>query len=366
MKFGSVCSGVEAASVAWEPLSWKAQFFSEIEKFPSAVLAHHYPDVPNYGDMTKFKEWNANTIDLLVGGTPCQSFSKAGLRKGLDDPRGNLMLTYLAMAEQLKPKWLIWENVPGVLSSNGGKDFGTFLSALGQIGYGFSYRVLDAQYFGVAQRRRRVFVVGHLGNWKRAAEVLFEPESVSGHPAPSREAKKETSSYTSSSFKGNYGETRYLADTLTVGANQYSGFIGEPVLDTTTYRSRDFGSYIEDDIASTICARDYKMFTDLVSFSSNMSEPDCQVDGTTPTLKLGGSGGANPPAVAFAQNQVRRLTPRETERLQGFPDDYTQIPWRNKLAEYCPSGPRYKAMGNSMAVPVMRWIGERIQKQDNQ
>ena len=401
MRFGSVCSGVEAASVAWKPLGWKAQFFSEIEKFPSAVLNHHYPDVPNYGDMTKFKEWNADTIDLLVGGTPCQSFSVAGLRKGLEDPRGNLMLTYLSMAEQLKPKWLVWENVPGVLSSNGGKDFGTFLSALGQIGYGFSWRILDAQYFGVPQRRRRLFVVGHLGNWKRAAEVLFEPESVSGHPAPSREAGKETSSYTSSSFKGNYGETRYLADTLTVGANQYSGFIGEPVLDTTTYRSRSFGSYIEDDIASTICARDYKMFTDLVSFSSNMSEPDCQVDGTTPTIKVSGSG--VPPAVAWSimpmnsgkdykaritdvsqplmaggpvggnqggdfiqQSAVRRLTPTECERLQGFPDNYTEIPWRNKPAEDCPVGPRYKAMGNSMAVPVMRWIGERIQKQDNQ
>tara|TARA_R110001592_G_scaffold334037_1_gene618197 strand:- start:50 stop:1255 length:1206 start_codon:yes stop_codon:yes gene_type:complete len=401
MRFGSVCSGVEAASVAWKPLGWKAQFFSEIEKFPSAVLNHHYPDVPNYGDMTKFKEWNADTIDLLVGGTPCQSFSVAGLRKGLEDPRGNLMLTYLSMAEQLKPKWLVWENVPGVLSSNGGKDFGTFLSALGQIGYGFSWRILDAQYFGVPQRRRRLFVVGHLGNWKRAAEVLFEPESVSGHPAPSREAGKETSSYTSSSFKGNYGETRYLADTLTVGANQYSGFIGEPVLDTTTYRSRSFGSYIEDDIASTICARDYKMFTDLVSFSSNMSNPDCQVDGTTPTIKVSGSG--VPPAVAWSimpmnsgkdykaritdvsqplmaggpvggnqggdfiqQSAVRRLTPTECERLQGFPDNYTEIPWRNKPAEDCPVGPRYKAMGNSMAVPVMRWIGERIQKQDNQ
>jgi len=363
MKFGSVCSGVEAASVAWEPLGWKAQFFSEIEKFPSAVLNHHYPDVPNYGDMTKFKEWNANTIDLLVGGTPCQSFSIAGLRKGLEDPRGNLMLTYLAMAEQLKPKWLVWENVPGVLSSNGGKDFGTFLSALGQIGYGFSWRILDAQYFGVPQRRRRLFVIGYLGNWKRAAEVLFESESLSGHPAPSREARKETPSCTSSSFKGNDGEPKYLADTLTVGANQYSGFIGEPVLDASTYRSRDFGSYIEDDIASTIKARDYKGATDLVSFSSNMSHPDCQVDGTTPTI---GPVGGNQGGDFIQQSAVRRLTPTECERLQGFPDNYTEIPWRNKPAEDCPVGPRYKAMGNSMAVPVMRWIGERIQKQDNQ
>jgi len=276
MKYGSVCSGVEAATVAWHPIGWAPQWFSEIEKFPSEVLQHHYPDVPNFGDMTKFKEWSDDPIDLLVGGTPCQSFSVAGLRKGLDDPRGNLMLTYVAIAARYKPRWLVWENVPGVLSSNKGRDFGTLLAALGKIGYGFAYRICDAQYFGVAQRRRRVFVVGYLGDWRRAAAVLFERESMSGHPAPSREAWER------------------IADTITVGANQYSGFIGEPV-DTVYSRS------------------------------------------------------------------IRRLTPIECERLQGFPDNYTQIPWRNKAPENCPDGPRYKAMGNSMAVPVMRWIGEKIQ-----
>jgi DNA (cytosine-5)-methyltransferase 1 len=296
IKYGSVCSGVEAATAAWHDLGWKPQWFSEIEKFPSAVLAHHYPDVPNFGDMTQYKDWptNEHPIDLLVGGTPCQSFSVAGLRKGLEDPRGNLMLTYLAMAEQLKPMWLFWENVPGVLSSNGGKDFGTFLSALGQLGYGFAYRVLDAQYFNVAQRRKRVFVVGHLGDWKRAAAVLFEPESVSGHPAPSRE-KIESAAR---------------------------------AIGVCTARMRGFGDYACDGSASALKARDYKDATDLVSFGS----------------------------------KVRRLTPTECERLQGFPDNFTQIPWRNKAAENCPDGPRYKAMGNSMAVPVMRWIGERIKK----
>ncbi len=144
MKYGSVCSGVEAATVAWHPLGWQAQWFSEIEKFPSAVLQHHYPDTPNHGDMTSFKEWPNDPINILVGGTPCQSFSVAGLRKGLSDPRGNLMLTYLAIAAQYQPKWLVWENVPGVLSSNRGRDFGTFLGALGKLGYGFAYRVLDA------------------------------------------------------------------------------------------------------------------------------------------------------------------------------------------------------------------------------
>ena len=188
MRFGSVCSGIEAASQAWIPLGWEPAFFSEIEPFPCAVLAHHHPDVPNLGDMTKYQEWPDHAIDLLVGGTPCQSFSVAGLRKGLADPRGNLMLTFGALAARYRPTWLVWENVPGVLSSNGGRDFGTFLGMLGELGYGFAYRVLDAQYFGVAQRRRRVFVVGYLGDWRRAAAVLFERHSLSGHPAPRREA----------------------------------------------------------------------------------------------------------------------------------------------------------------------------------
>ena len=193
MKFLSVCSGIEAASVAWHPLGWKAVAYSEIEPFPCSVLAHHYPDTPNWGDMTKYKDWPDVSIDLLCGGTPCQSFSVAGLRKGLDDPRGNLMLTFGAIAAKYRPKWLVWENVPGVLSSNGGRDFGSFLGLLGELGYGFAYRVLDAQYFGVPQRRRRVFVVGCFGDWQSAAAVLFERHSLSGHPAPSRQARESTS-----------------------------------------------------------------------------------------------------------------------------------------------------------------------------
>ena len=174
MNYLSVCSGIEAATVAWHGLGWNPVGFGEIEKFPSEVLAHHYPDVPNFGDMTKFKEWNINgTVGLLVGGTPCQSFSVAGLRKGLEDPRGNLALTYCGILDHFRPKWFVWENVPGVLSSGKGRDFGSFLGALVELGYGFSYRVLDAQYFGVAQRRRRVFVVGHLGDWRPTAKVLF-------------------------------------------------------------------------------------------------------------------------------------------------------------------------------------------------
>ena len=206
MRYLSVCSGIEAATVAWDQLGWAPVAFSEIEKFPAQVLAHHYPDVPNWGDMTKFKEWPDAAIDVLVGGTPCQSFSVAGLRKGLADPRGNLMLTYLAIAARYKPRWLVWENVPGVLSSNGGHDFAALLRGMGECGYGVAYRVLDAQYFGVAQRRRRVFVVGCLGDWRSAAAVLFEQHSLQGHPAPSREARKDVAGTISKcSFDGGAG-----------------------------------------------------------------------------------------------------------------------------------------------------------------
>jgi DNA (cytosine-5)-methyltransferase 1 len=193
MRFGSVCSGIEAASVAWHPMGWRASFLSEIEPFPCSALKHHYPEVPLHGDFTTIKKDQYDAIDVLVGGTPCQSFSVAGLRKGLDDPRGNLMLGYLALADKYRPDWLVWENVPGVLSSNGGRDFGTFLGGLGQLGYGFAYRVLDAQHFGVPQRRRRVFVVGCLGDWRRAAAVLFERHSLQGNPAPRRQAGQDAS-----------------------------------------------------------------------------------------------------------------------------------------------------------------------------
>jgi len=187
MNYLSVCSGIEAATVAWHPLGWNPVAFSEIERFPSNVLAHHYPQTPNLGDMNEFKKWPDTKFDVLVGGTPCQSFSVAGLRQGLDDPRGNLALTFCAILSRYSPTWFVWENVPGVLSSERGRDFGSLIGAMVKLGYGIAYRVLDAQYFGVPQRRRRVFVVGYLGDWRRAAQVLFEPESLLRNPAPSRE-----------------------------------------------------------------------------------------------------------------------------------------------------------------------------------
>lgn len=320
MKYLSVCSGIEAATCAWHPLGWRPFAFAEIEKFPSAVLANHYPNVPNLGDITRFKEWPDATIDVLAGGTPRQSFSVAGLRKGMDDPRGNLMLTFGAIAAKYRPDWLVWENVPGVLSSNGGRDFGAFLWMLGELGYGFAYRVLDAQYFGVAQRRRRVFVVGNLRDWRRAAAVLFERYSLSGHPPPRRR----------------FGAPGYT--------NPAAG---------VPFDMLGFGQYGSGETASSLKARDYKDATDLVVCAD--VAPTLTSSGDANSGHLGLSG-----LVATTRNRVRRLTPRECERLQGFPDDYTQIPYRNKPADRCPDGPRYKALGNSMAVPVMRWIGERI------
>ena len=415
MRYGSVCSGIEAASVAWKPINWKANWFSEIENFPSAVLAHHYPDVPNYGDMTKFKEWpDDRSIDLLVGGTPCQSFSVAGLRKGLDDPRGNLMLTYLAIAARYRPQWLVWENVPGVLSSNGGRDFGTFLWALGELGYGFAYRTLDAQYFGVSQRRRRVFVVRYLGDWKRAGAVLFERHSLSGNTAPRREKREkaakcptsrvgqaydaETEQFITdnkwpadiaSTLNASFGDKQGLEDqhinsgaSLFVPAHEKVGRLtasyGMGGVDIETkpvvfgaQNSANQGLSASTEVSPT---RDTSK-TPALSYNevrpiNSMTMLGRPSDEANPRMGSGIGNVGDPQNTlsaahhhAVQQNmKVRRLTPLECNRLQGFPDDYTRIPYRNKNAEQCPDSPRYKAIGNSMAVPVMRWIGERIEK----
>lgn len=310
MRYLSVCSGIEAATVAWHPLGWTPAAFSEIEKFPAQVLAHHYPDTPNLGDMTKFQEWPDANIDVLVGGTPCQSFSVAGLRRGMDDPRGNLALTYMAIADRYRPEWLVWENVPGVLSSNGGRDFGAILGALGELGYGFGYRVLDAQYYGVPQQRRRVFVIANNRGWQRAAAVLFERHSLRWDPPPSR------------------GETPVVAALTargvgTCGADDNQAQAGHLI-------TCGGGNSSEIDVSPCLTSHGIRLDFDTEAF-------------------VVGRG-------VF----VRRLMPVECERLQGFPDGYTAIPWRGKPASDCPDGPRYRALGNSMAVPVMRWIGERI------
>ena len=438
MKYLSVCSGVEAASVAWHEMGWSPVAFSEIEPFPSAVLAHHYPNVPNLGDMTKFNEWKLNEpIDLLVGGTPCQSFSVAGLRKGLEDPRGNLMLTYIAILDKFKPKWCIWENVPGVLSSNGGRDFGAFLGALAELGYGFAYRVLDAQHFGVPQRRRRVFVVGCLGDGVSASKVLFEPESMLGNTPKSRSSRQTVARGSESrSPNGDTTIGTLLArDYKGVGNQDLTdgrGLVLEPIVyethpndsrvkemgnvcQTVTSRWGTGGGNVPIALAENTIGRQPMNGGNGTGFTENgpmytlnatgvhgvaygfeagiakrEGNPNRFSEELSPTLRAnmgdnqasvahtfkirggGGDGGkgylgsdektftisTTQDQQLFANMAVRRLTPIECERLQGFPDDYTNIPWRKKPES--PDGPRYKAMGNSMAVPCMKWIGQRI------
>ncbi len=411
MKFLSVCSGIEAASVAWNPLGWEAEAFSEIEPFPCQVLKHHYPNVPNLGDMTKFKEWNLGPIDLFCGGTPCQSFSVAGLRKGLDDPRGNLMLTYLAIADKFRPRWLVWENVPGVLSSNGGLDFGAFLGGLGQLGYGFAYRVLDAQYFGVAQRRKRVFVVGYLGDWRPAAAVLFERDSLCGNPAPSRKKGQETSQCLTTGSSQRYdaeSETMIpvgVPDVMATLLSSTAGIsrTGNAVTEHETYIPMAQPTIVhgtQDPCVSDIAFAQGRnnggenVLVQPIALAENTigrkPENGGNGDGFTDggpmyTLNATGVHGVAQPigtdlyngsltgevaatltrrsdgtgsGPSLLQNMaVRRLTPVECERLQGFPDNYTDIKPKGKPT---PDGPRYKALGNSWAVPVVNWIGKRI------
>ena len=412
MRYLSVCSGIEAASVAWHPLGWTPIGFSEIEPFPSAVLAHHYPKVKNYGDMSKFRDWSirAGDIDLLVGGTPCQSFSIAGLRQGLKDPRGNLMLTFLAIAEHLKPKWIVWENVPGVLSSNGGKDFGSFLGGLGELGYGFAYRILDAQWCrthghprAVPQRRRRVFVVGCLGDHIGPAKVLFEQESMLRYSATRGSSRQGTSADVAGclrsggdggvpSSRGEHlvfdeskpmycGSDINASDTVTSKWQKQSGgpagsecglFVLQPVtailFENHPNDSRISGCNMVDvakclDTSNPCPSKNQGGIAVAVAVDLY----NCAFTGKiAATIGTHGSdvSTTGPTVMVAPTMQVRRLTPTECERLQGFPDGWTAIPWKKKSADDCPDGPRYKALGNSMAVNCMEWLGERIQKFD--
>lgn len=349
MRYLSVCSGIEAATVAWHPLGWEAAAFSEIEAFPRAVLAHHYPDTPLHGDFTTIGADDYGPIDLLVGGTPCQSFSIAGLRGGLADERGNLALEYLRLADRKRPRWLVWENVPGVLSSEGGRDFGTFLGALGELGYGFAYRVLDAQHFGVPQRRRRVFVVGYLGDWRRPAAVLFERHSLSGHPTPRRQAGQGTAGRTAPCLNAAFGSKLGL-DNQHIDSG--AGLFIAHSLRVEGFDASEDGTGRGTPLVPCFAANDY----------STGAYEEVEIAGplTTGTDPAGGENQS-----ARLTSAVRRLTPEECEKLQGFSPGYTRIPWRGKSADLCPDGPRYKALGNSFAVPVVRWLGQRIQLVDS-
>jgi DNA (cytosine-5)-methyltransferase 1 len=554
MKFGSVCSGIEAASVAWNPLGWEAAWLSEIEPFPSAVLKHHYPDVPNLGDMTALPDrilsGEVEAPDLFCGGTPCQAFSVAGLRNSLDDARGNLSLTFVGIANAIdhvrsvrgdSPAIIFWENVPGVLSTKDNA-FGCFLGALageddpivppgekwtnaGCV-YGpqrtVAWRVLDAQYFGVAQRRRRVFVVASARDDFNPTEVLFEFNGVRRDTAPSREkGERIAPCVTNGPPFSRTGNERVEAEAMVIGAldtecggtkMNHQTIASGHIFPVKSFYESSLAQYREDNVSGTIKAsggvagggsetflaqptyaiqgsmigrndnagpqrdgiNEEVCFTQntidrhavaqpiafepgklkrlgygdaepglspalraqagdnqlavaqpLVLMDQGGSVMNVQTDGTVGTLRrethghepivfhptqdpitstngtthglgCGSNDGQASIAVAFGfdaynhtiQGQVnqplrvssapgqvdavggivqgmavRRLTPIECERLQGFPDKYTEIPWRKKLADQCPDGPRYKALGNSWAVPVVHWIGKRIQAQ---
>lgn len=470
MRYISLFSGIEAATVAWEPLGLEPVAFSEIDAFPSEVLAHHFPEVPNLGDITKI-DWSncRGAVDIVVGGSPCQSFSVAGKREGLSGESG-LMFEYIRAVRELRPRYFVWENVPGALSSEGGAAFGQLLREMDDLGYGLAWRVLDAQFFGVAQRRRRVFLVGCLGDARRAAEILFERESLCWDYPSSRDKRQALTGAAGSGAgggcesnqgagAGNIGFEDEQSPTCTADwynpavSTMHQNQSGEAICIQGSMIGRSDengpqGSGIEDDGASFtlnctdrhgvlafaqntrdevrivgdgtisgalaanpgmkqttyICMADdtsNAAIDDGVSYTPNtmdvpavlafdttqITSPTngnnpqfgdpchplcasahvptiCMADDTAKaaidvdlsgTFKCGGK----PPSVTNGHT-IRRLMPVECERLQGFPDNWTRIPYKGKPTDECPDAPRYKALGNSMAVPVMRWIGERI------
>lgn len=451
MRYLSLFSGIEAASVAWHSLGWKCVGVSEIEAFPCAVLEHHYPGVPNFGDVTKITEKDIaelGQIDVIVFGSPCQDLSLAGKRKGFIDDcgtatRSGLFFTAMQIVEWAKKhcglRFALWENVLGAFSSNKGADFAEVVGHLAGIDYveippkGWGsegcavgkegmveWSTLDAQWFGVAQRRRRVFALADFGDWSNRPPLLLEPESMRGDTAPSRKTGQETTVATTVGT----GESRPCS------RNAESGFVlkeliafnsnaqpdemrfDEHVSATLTcsqnaavaFSAKDYGGDATENLSPTLrsgnshCSNQNSGNWMAVAYSTKLhntasnqagkfyeeytvgldrSSPTPAViaafkggqgssaggigydEHTSPTLTSADSGSNRVPAL-LAEMQVRRLTPVECERLQGFPDNYTAIPWRGKPADMCPDGPRYKAIGNSMAVPVMRWIGKQL------
>ena len=380
MTYLSVCSGIEAVSVAWEPLGFTPVGFAEIEPFPCELLKQKYPAVKNYGDITQYEKWNIGQFDILVGGTPCQSFSIAGKRGGTADDRGALMYAYLGIVETYRPRWIIWENVPGVLSSNSGYDFASFLTGLEKCGYGWAYRVLDAQYFGVPQRRRRVFVVGHIDNrTDLAAKVLFEPESMRRDFKTSSKMQQNTSAEAGSGIKsilylthpqkGDYTESNGIAGTVTAAYGEGGGHVPfllehkSPVEKNIDYFRRGGNhKYHRDEKSSTLRSAASPDCFDLVLASGNNTTGTLLAQCGKHLWQNNQEAFTGDFFVTNERHHIRRLTPVECERLQGFPDNWTQIEWRGKAKEQCPDSHRYKAIGNSMAVPVMRWIGDRIKR----
>lgn len=401
MRYISLFSGIEAASVAWGPLGWEPVAFSEIEPFCCDLLAQRFPDVPNLGDVSGV-DWTKyeGMVDVVIGGSPCQAFSIAGQRKGLLDERGLLMLEYVRAVREVRPRWVLWENVPGVLSQDRGRAFGTLIGELADLGYSLAWRVLDAQFYGVAQRRRRVFLVGHpLPGC--AAAVLFDPESLRWDPATSREKREalaESAGRGAAQGGGALGLTQYgeeCAGTLTARHSSPCADRGQNVVVVQASNG--------EDVVGALCARDHKGVGSeyvgegkVLCMASGQANAEITEDGSAPTLTTlheppimlkvrcgnghwikadgsvgtAGGGALTSEDLAFtlatSQDQtmfqpdeggwvVRRLMPVECERLQGFPDGWTDLGGT-------PDAPRYKALGNSMATPVIRWLGENVER----
>lgn len=406
MRFLSVCSGIEAASVAWTPLGWQAVAFSEIEPFPCAVLAHYYPDVPNLGDMTLLPDLiragQVEAPDILCGGTPCQAFSVAGLRKSLDDARGNLSLTFCEIADAIDhvrgmrgqpPSIIFWENVPGVLSTKDNA-FRCFLAGLagedeplqppggkwanaGAV-YGparaIAWRVLDAQYFGLAQRRRRVFVVASARDGFDPAAVLFEFQGVRRDTPPRREARQTAPTSPARSSGGGGLGTDFDCDGGLIHVDPIARCVTAGEAKRQDWETCNFIAFhpTQDPISSTDgsthalgCGSTGGQASVAVAVALRGREGGATAelgDEVQNCLRASGGGGDKPHVLTAMQ--VRRLTPRECERLMGFPDDYTLVPLplkgRQTRVRWASDSARYKALGNSWAVPVVRWIGERI------
>lgn len=429
MRFGSVCSGIEAASVAWNPLGWKAAWFSEIEPFPCELLRQRFPAVPNLGDMTtiagRIRAGEVEAPDMLCGGTPCQAFSVAGRRQSLSDERGNLSLVFCELADAIdsvraaagrKPAVVFWENVPGVLSTKdnafgcllgklAGSDFPLSSGSSRWSNAGFiagkkrlvAWRILDAQYFGVPQRRRRVFVVASaVGGGVDPSAVLFEREGVRRNFEESRTTGQDITVFAQSGFsqccesrigapvRAAGGDNGHGSENLVLYDFAHRADVMREVSDQSSTLTARMGTgggnvpcveclmdhgdnsiNVESDKTGTLRAQTHG-HEPCIAISGNIIGRQVKNGGNglginidvSPTLTVADQHG-----VCDESRRIRKLTPIECERLQGFPDDWTKIEWRGKPADECPDAPRYKAIGNSWAVPCVRWIGRRIQNE---
>ena len=357
MNYLSVCSGIGADSLAFADLDWECIGHAETAPFPAAVLAHHYPDIANYGDLNDHENWQLDAQpELVIGGTPCQSFSTAGKRKGLDDPRGQLTIAYFNMVTRLRPRWFIWENVPGAINAA----LPRVIDQITEGGYSCAWRVLDALGFGVPQRRRRLFLVGHIRDWRSAAAVLFDrpggtrlPQALQGQDA-SRDAGGSDSVYTPHGHAARIDSGKHTG-TLT----KHMGAGGGNVPMVLNPSGTKYGSVHERDYAGPLdhkggCGGAARILYAQKRYGKHRQEQHAgTLLSSAPDLTA---------ANILYDNGLRYLTPGECEALQGIPPGWTDAPWRGRSS---PKGLRYQAIGNAFCVPVVRWLGERIRIVEN-